>query len=199
MSGLLIVIKKLISGDVSLSTDDQIIKRVLKGHSEDFCELIRRYQDAVFCLAFRILSRREEAEDAVQETFLRVYQNLSSYKEQGKFWPWVRRIAVNRCISKIPREFPSDEVEMMLDSKGPYVNTVEEEVIHQMEMEDVYKVIDGLPVEYRTAVVLRYMEGLQCSEMAELLGEQASTVRVRLHRAHKMIAERLAVINDGLY
>ncbi|MDO8588989.1 MAG: sigma factor [Armatimonadota bacterium] len=72
-------------------SDDQIIRRALKGDNPVFRELVRRYEKGMFRLALRMLSRREDAEDAVQEAFLRSYQNLSAYSGEGKFQAWLRR------------------------------------------------------------------------------------------------------------
>jgi len=182
-----------------LISDEQIIRRVVKGSPEDFRELMRRHQVPVFRLAYRILRRREEAEDAVQETFLRVYQNLSAYTEQGRFWPWVRRIAVNICLKRLPLEVPVEEICEMVESEQALDDPVEAEIIRRTELEGVRKAVAGLPAPYRIAIVLRYQEDLSYKEIAELTNESVSAIETRLSRAKRMLAERLAVMtNDEL-
>ncbi len=171
--------------------DERIIRLVLKGRTDAFRDLMRRHQSAVFRLAYRILGRREDAEDAVQETFLRVYQSLNGYKEKGKFWPWVRRVAVNVCLKKLPSELPSEGVEELQDLERGLARPVEAEVLQQIELERVRKAIVGLPALYRTTFVLRYEEDLSYKEIADILEVPLTTVETRLHRAKRMLAERL--------
>ena len=180
-------------------SDEQIIARALKGSAKDFRELMRRHQNAVYRLAYRILKRREDAEDVVQETFLRVHQNLAAYAERGKFWPWARRIAMNICLKRLPSEVPVEEVGDLLESAQAPEDPVETEVLRRIEAGAVGKAIAGLPATYRAVVVLRYEEDLSYKEIAELVSESVSAVETRLHRAKRMLAERLAVvINDEL-
>ncbi len=183
-------------GEMELLTDDQLAKRVGKGHIEDFSELMRHHQAVVFRLAYRILGRREEAEDAVQETFLRAYQNLNSYRGDGKFRAWVRRIAVNVCLRKFSREVPHDDLDSLPDTACPSDNPVEAETLANARQADIRRAVDGLPIAYRTVVILRYMEDLSYAEIAELAQEPVTTIRVGLHRAKKMLNERLTVILD---
>lgn len=179
-------------------SDEQIIARAVNGSHGDFRELMRRHQAAVYRLSYRILKRHEEAEDAVQETFLRVYQSLPSYSEQGRFWPWARRIAVNICLKKLSPEIPSEETEELIDESSSWDDPVQNEAIRRAEMEQMRKAVSGLPSTYRTVIVLRYEEELSYKEIADMLGEPVATVQVRLHRAKKMLAERLGVMNNEL-
>ena len=180
-------------------SDEQIIKRVLKGHAEEFRVLMQRHQAAVFMLAYRFFGRREDAEDIVQETFLRVYQSLSSLRQSEKLWPWVRRIALNTCLKRVTPEIPSDEVEQLIDCLPDETIEVEAEVLRHLDSEDIHLAIAGLTMEYRAIVVMRYMEDLSCVEISELLNKPASTVRVQLHRALKMLSKRLAVIKNEMH
>jgi RNA polymerase sigma-70 factor (ECF subfamily) len=165
---------------------------------QEFRTLIERYEAAVFTLAYRMLGRREEAEDATQDTFIKVFRGLSSYSDKAPFWPWLRRIVVNACIDRQSREFPSDDVETAVDLEQPFVDSVVAEVLRKCEIEKIDGTIAGLPDMYRTVVVLRYREDLSFDEIAEALSQNPGTVRVRLHRAMKMLSERLAVVNDEL-
>jgi RNA polymerase sigma-70 factor, ECF subfamily len=183
-----------------LLSDDRIIRRALKGDHSAFRELVTQHEQAVFRLACRMLNRREDAEDAVQEAFLRAYQNLSACSGGDKFAAWLRRIVVNCCLTRLnsEREIPSDQVEEALDSDRPYTNQVEIEVLRRLAQEDIRGAIDSLPDSYRTVVVLRYHEDLTCVEIADLLSESPGAIRVRLHRAHKALAERLAVVSNEM-
>ena len=181
-----------------MASDGRIIGRVLKGHREEYRELMRRHQDSVFRLACRILGRREEAEDVVQEAFVKAYSNLAGCRERDRFGGWIRRIAVNICLKRIPRELPCATVDEMLEAASEQGNPVEAAVLRQIVIEDVREAVSSLPVAYRTALVLRYEENLAYREIAELIGESADVVRVRLYRAKKMLAERLAVMRSEM-
>lgn len=179
-------------------SDSEILKRVKEGRMQDFRWLIQRYHKSVYAIAYGILRRREDAEDAVQDTFIRVFRYLRTYSSDKEFWPWVRRIAVNCCFERLPQDVPTEDVEQLADYQQPFIDSVEAEVLSRCDAHVVDSVVSGLPVEYRVVVVLRYYDGLSSGEIAETLDIPAGTVRVRLHRAMKMLAERLVVVRDEL-
>ncbi len=179
-------------------SDSEIVKRVKDGHVQDFRWLIQRYHKCVYAIAYGILRRREDAEDAVQDTFIKVFRSLHTYCDEKSFWSWARRIAVNCCLDRLPQDVPTEDVEQMVDYQQPFIDSVEAEVLSRCEGHITDSVVAGLPADYRVVVVLRYYDGLSASEIAESLGIPAGTVRVRLHRALKMLSERLAVVRDEL-
>jgi RNA polymerase sigma-70 factor, ECF subfamily len=180
--------------DIGLLSDSEVIRRVRAGKTRDYQTLVKRYQESVFALAYRILGRREEAEDATQDTFINAYRSLDSHNAGAAFWPWLRRIAINCCLRKIPREFPVEEVEE--NAQESCVGSVEKQVLRKCQTETVQKIISGLPENYRTPLVLRYQEDLSIAEIAQVLDESPGTIRVRLHRALKMLADRLVIDNE---
>lgn len=175
-------------------SDEQIIRQVLKGDYEGYRELVQRHQGAIYCLAYRMLNRAEEAEDVVQEAFVRAYSNLSKFRDRARFAAWIRRIAVNLCLARLPREIPSEDVESMLDAGMSRDDLVQAEVILRMERGRVREAIAKLPADYRTAITLRYEEDMPYDKIADLLHEPVSRIQVRMHRAKKMLAQRLAVM-----
>ena len=174
-------------------SDSELITRVREGRTRDYQALVKRYQESVFALAYRMLGRREEAEDATQDAFIRAYRSLDAHVPGAEFWPWLRRIAINCCLGRLSREFPIEEIEEI--AQDPFVDSVETQVFKACRMELVRKAISGLPENYRTTVVLRYQEDLSVAEIGQMLNESPGTIRVRLHRALKMLADRL-VIDD---
>lgn len=157
-----------------------------------------RYQSAVFYLAYRILNRREDAEDAVQEVFIKAYSKLADCREPGKFWPWVRKITVNACVRRFSRETPTDEIDNLCETDWPSGDPVQTEVLQKVQTAEVKKMIAGLPEAYRVVIVLRYIEDLSYKEIAGLIDTQPHTVAARLHRAKKILAERLVVFEDAV-
>jgi RNA polymerase sigma-70 factor, ECF subfamily len=178
-----------------LSPDSELIARVLEGKTGEYQALVKRYQESVFALAYRMLGRREEAEDATQDAFIRAYRSLDSHLPGAEFWPWLRRIAINCCLRKHSREIRVEEVDD--NAQDPFVDSVETQVFKKCQTELVQRLISGLPENYRTPLVLRYQEDLSIAEIAQMLQESPGTIRVRLHRALRMLAERL-VIDDEM-
>ena len=176
-------------------SDEQIIKRVLKGHAEEYRELMLRYQSQAYRFAYRVLGMREEAEDATQEAFIRAYSRLGTCRDRRKFWPWLRRILLNLCLDRLRQTHPCD---VLNETPDRITDSVEYGVLRQAELEEIRGAIAGLPNAYRIAVVLRYQEELSYKEIAEMLGEALSTIQVRIWRAKKMLAERLGVVRDEI-
>jgi RNA polymerase sigma-70 factor (ECF subfamily) len=152
---------------------------------------MQRHQEAVFRVAYRILGRREDAEDAAQETFLLIYRNLDKYTDHGLFWPWARKIAVNVCLKRLPMEIPTGDVEELAEMEQECVAPVEVEILRQVEREQVRGAIEGLPAPYRVVIVLRYLEDMSYREIADELEVPVTTVETRLFRAKKMLCKRL--------
>ena len=176
--------------------DEDIIGRVLSGSALAYGELVARYQRSAYWLAYRMTGSREEAEDAAQEAFVKAYVKLDAYRGKGSFWPWLRRILVNACLAKASRKGAKEPMVELTEAECGSDYSLETEVLSRAEAEDVRSAIAELPAAYRTAVVLRYREGLSCKEIAEQLGESLSTLKVRLHRARKMLAVRLGGLSD---
>jgi RNA polymerase sigma-70 factor (ECF subfamily) len=171
---------------------------VLKGHTEEYRELMVRHQDSVFRLACRILGRREDAEDVVQEAFVKAYSHLADCRQGDRFWPWIRRIALNICLRRMPREYPCKTIDDLADSSSGPASPVEAEVLQRADTSHVRKAVAELPPAHRTVLVLRYEESLSYKEIAELIGESVDVVRIRLHRAKKTLAGRLAVMMNEM-
>jgi RNA polymerase sigma-70 factor (ECF subfamily) len=181
-----------------LVSDEQIIERVLRGSAEDYRELMLRHQDALFRLSYRMLGRREDAEDVVQDAFLQAYRKLGDCRGRAKFGAWVRRIAINICLRRFARETPVGEIDELLDIAPCDQNPVEREVLRRAEISEILDALASLPPTYRTVIVLRYGEELDLQEIADILGEKPGAVYTRLHRARRMLAERLEELSHEL-
>lgn len=118
---------------------------------------MRRHQDWLFRLAYRITGRGEDAEDAVQEAFLAAYNKLGECRDKRKFGAWLRRIAVNICLRQSSREMPVDEIEAI--DCCPAEDPVEHEVLCRAQAEETRAAIAQLPPAYRVVLVLRYGRG----------------------------------------
>lgn len=154
---------------------------------EAFAELVQRYQDWIYNLAYLMLGDREQALDAAQETFLHAYIALPRFKTGAPFAPWLHRIAVNLCINYIKqrsRMVPLRE-ELLLPDSRP---SPEEELERSETLKRVQRAILSLPAEYRAVVILRHSNELSYQEIAQTLGISIAAVKSRLHRARELLA-----------
>jgi len=185
------------------STDElALVESAKAGDISAFEELVRRYDRNVFRIAQHITQNREDAEDVVQDAFLKAYGNLAQFQGQSKFYTWLVRIAVNEALMKLRRRRPErtvsldQDVETDEDSIPREVadwSPNPEQQYSQAELRDILqKTIQGLPSGFRTVFVLRDVEGLSTEETAEALGLSIPAVKSRLLRARLQLRERLS-------
>jgi len=165
--------------------DALIVRRVLAGEVEAFRLLVDRYHDDALRFATRLLGDATDAEDAVQDTFLRAYRYLASYRDQDRFRGWLWRILVNRCRthasarSKRPDVLDNDTIESLYDHSEQNHELLLDRVFLRAELT---RALATLPAEQREAVVLHFTEGLSYPEMAELTGLGVSALKMRVAR-----------------
>src|SRR5512146_2552487 len=192
-----------IESRVGEPTNDEavLVSAARKGDIGAFEELVRRYDRNVFRIAQHITQNREDAEDVVQDAFLKAYQNLGQFQGQSKFYTWLVRIAVNEALMRLRRRRPERMVSLDEDVKTEE-DTMPREVADwspnpeqlytQSELRDILtKTIQGLPSSFRTVFVLRDVEGLSTEETAEALALSIPAVKSRLLRARLQLRERL--------
>jgi len=168
-------------------SDKQIVDQVLEGKKEAFGELLERYKNLVYRIALTTLGDCDHAEDVVQETFLRAYQNLERLHNPELFGFWVSGIAKNICRNLF-RENKKAMISMdHLKEVAPLENTRENpggtpELIHALR-----KAILLIPDKYREILELRYMEDYSCKKIARFCNLSQNAVLVRLFRARKLV------------
>jgi RNA polymerase sigma-70 factor (ECF subfamily) len=192
-----------IESKVGEPTGDEsvLVNAARKGDMAAFEELVRRYDRNVFRIAQHITQNREDAEDVVQDAFLKAYQNLGQFQGQSKFYTWLVRIAVNEALMRLRRRRPERMVSLDEDVKTEEDSMPREiadwtpnpeQQYNQAELKDILsRTIQGLPTSFRTVFVLRDVEGLSTEETAEALGLSIPAVKSRLLRARLQLRERL--------
>lgn len=180
------------SGTRSRLEEAQLIAQAQSGDQLAFAELVERYQVAVYNLCARMLGQSQDAEDAAQEVFLRIYRQLGSYKSAHRFSTWVLSIASHYCIDQLrKRRFSL----VPLDSIVPWARSrqaaPDEVAIEGERRTDIQHLLEALPEKYRVAVVLRYWYDLSYAEIGQVLELPENTVKTRLHRARQMLAGAL--------
>jgi len=182
-------------------SDHDLIARVRNGEGAAFEKLMRRYNQRIFRTARAVLRDEAEAEDVVQETFVRAFRHLEQFEERSSVGTWLTRIAVNEALSRLRRSqrFNVLDSETNQEEGGSY--SVEskqpgpEEQASSQELRSVLTAaIDSLSQELRTVFVLREIEGLSTLETSEALQLTSEAVRVRFHRARQAL--RRAVENQ---
>jgi RNA polymerase sigma-70 factor (ECF subfamily) len=187
--------------DEPISDELRLVRAAKAGDLGAFEQLVRRYDRNVFRIAQHITQNREDAEDVVQDAFLKAYENLQNFQEQSKFYTWLVRIAVNEALMRLRRRRPErmvsldEEVKTDEDSMPREVadwSPNPEQLYTQSELRDILgKTIQGLPSSFRTVFVLRDVEGLSTEETAEALDLSIPAVKSRLLRARLQLRERL--------
>ncbi len=173
-------------------TDEELIADFVEGNEEAFSTLVERHLKTVYSFVVRFVGNSEEAEDIVQETFLKAWKGAKQYRaEASKFKTWVLRIARNTAIDFLRKrkhivfsEFENDEGQNVLAETVPDPHELPDEVFARIENADMLaKTIDKLSPEAREILLLHYTNGLTFLEIGEMLNEPTNTVKSRHHRA----------------
>ncbi len=156
-------------------------------------ELVREHADRVYRLAYRLSGNQHDAEDLTQETFIRVFRSLSSYKA-GTFEGWLHRITTNLFLDMVRRRNKIRMEALPEDyERVPGTDPNPEEIYNDANLDpDLQRALDALAPEFRAAVVLCDIEGLSYEEIATTLGVKLGTVRSRIHRGRQAIRGHLA-------
>jgi RNA polymerase sigma-70 factor (ECF subfamily) len=176
-------------------TDRAIIQRVLAGDTEAFAGLVDRHYDRCARVAYRILGNREDAEEAVQDAFLRAYRALGSYEDRERFAAWVTRILVNQCRTVRARTERreavfNESVDPDYAARHAGLETTAD------DWPDLDAALAKLPPEQREAVVLRYADDLTYGEMARVLGAGESALKMRVQRAFVRLRALLQEVSN---
>lgn len=195
----------------SVPTDEKLIEKIRSGQRELLEGLVARYEDRVYALALRMTGNRQDAEDVLQDTFLNVVRSLDSFRGSSSFATWLYRIATNAALTRLRQQKRKNQGEgefldevysvkqaaagsaRMTDwSAEPEGRLLGEEARTLME-----EAIGELPDIYRTVFVLRDVEGLPASEVADILDLSVPAVKSRLHRARMYLRNRLSDYFSG--
>ena len=169
-------------------------KAAQQGDQAAFMRIVESYQRPVYNLCYRMLGDKNEAEDAAQETFLRVYTKLKSYQPSRKFSSWLFSIASHYCIDRLRRRRQQtvswDELPpwRWLPATDPQP---EDLALAHEAASRLRNLLDTLPPDYRAALVLRYWHEMSYDEIAETLGTSVSAIKSRLFRAKQMMGKQM--------
>ena len=177
--------------------DEEVVSRVLAGETALFEILMRRYNQRLYRVSRSILRDDGEAEDVMQDAYVRAYEHLDQFAGRAAFSTWLTRIAIHEALARKRRRGRMDELDalpangefmpmMKSSAPNPEAGTATAEARELLE-----QAINHLPEAYRTVVVLREVEEMSVAETAESLGVSDAVVKTRLHRAHAMLRKDL--------
>ncbi len=174
-------------------TDEEVVQRVRAGETALYEVIMRRYNRRLYRIARAILHNDAEAEDVMQDAYVRSYEHLDQFAARSPFSTWLTRIAVNEALARLRlrnRNQPLDdtgqdgELFMKMTSKSP---DPEQSASGAQLREFLEEAVLGLPEQYRTVIMLRDIEELSTAETAQALDLTEVNVKMRLHRGHRMI------------
>ncbi|MGA3017132.1 MAG: sigma-70 family RNA polymerase sigma factor [Bryobacteraceae bacterium] len=178
-----------------------LVAQSRQGDTVAFGELVRRYEAKIFRLAQHVTQNREDAEDVLQETFMKAYEHLDQFQGNSKFYTWIVRIAVNQALMKLRRRKTDKSV-----SLDETIDTGEDTIVREVAAWDedpeqrfsreelggiLDTAVDSLEPPYRSVFVLRDIEELSTEETADALGLSIPAVKSRLLRARLQLREKL--------
>jgi RNA polymerase sigma-70 factor (ECF subfamily) len=179
-------------------SDEQVVTRVLSGDTALYELLMRRHNQRVYRIARAILRDDGEAEDVMQDAYVRAYQNLASFEGRAKFVTWLTRIAVHEALSRVRKRSRFQSLDPPHESQGDVMNSAvsaarsPEQQTYDRELSGVLeKAVLSLSDEHRLVFMLRDVEGMSTEETAECLSLTQENVKVRLHRAHAKLRKQL--------
>jgi RNA polymerase sigma-70 factor, ECF subfamily len=176
-------------------TDIQIIERVRNGETNLFSELVLRYQNKIFAYVYKIVNHKEEAEDIVQESFIKVYKNLNSFDADRKFSSWLYRISHNEAINYLKKNRKGNTLYYEGDEFLMNSLRVDKDFIHDLIIGEDDKMLksalEKLPDKYKEVIILKYLEEKSYEEISEILQKPVSTVGTLINRAKSQLKNLL--------
>lgn len=172
-------------------SDRELLERCSSGNNSGYSLLYQRYSKAVFNSIFRVLNDREDAEDMLQEVFLKAFSEIKSLKNTDSFGGWIKRIAINHSLTFLRKNkiyFTEIDDDKMLDIND---DELEEQLALEFRVEELQNAISELPLQIRTIVNLLLFEEMSQEEVAKSLNIPHGTVRSYYHRAKKKIFEKI--------
>lgn len=183
---------------VTVVTDEELVRRSKEDDERAFGELVSRYESKVYSLALRMVRNPEDAEDVLQDTFLRAYRGIKSFQGASTFSTWIYRITANSALMRLrKKQLPTVSIEDQEERETP-VNIADwtpgpvEQLMTKELQSEMDEAIEALPPEFRQVFILRDIEERSNAEVAEILDLSVAAVKSRLHRARLKVRNRLA-------
>jgi RNA polymerase sigma-70 factor (ECF subfamily) len=184
------------AGSTALS-DEEVVERVLAGDTALYEVVMRRYNTRLYRVARSILKNDGEAEDVMQDAYVKAFQHLSQFARRARFSTWLTRIAVHEAIARVQKARRFEDWDNMNENQQneigatPLRSNPESETASVEMSKILEQAIEKLPDGYRAVVMMRDVEDMTTAEAAECLSLSEENVKIRLHRAHGMLRKEL--------
>lgn len=182
---------------MNLAAERDLVRRAQEGDSRAFGELVETHQGFAYNVALRAVDNSQDAEDIVQEAFVRAWKSLASFRVEARFRTWLYRIVINQCYSQLPRlrreviRLDAPNGQDTVPDKSPEGDPVASLEDRQV-LEFIQEQIRILPGQYQILLLLRHQKGCSYAEIAEIMDLPLGTVKTGIHRARKKLREALA-------
>jgi RNA polymerase sigma-70 factor (ECF subfamily) len=174
-------------------SDQEVIESVKKGNHSDYAILIDRYKNKAFSMLSRMLKNKMEAEEILQDCFLKAFKGLNNFKGEAKFSTWFYKIVYNSALSRLSVQ--KRKIEMEMSSVDQHFNLIDKNDFNIAEEKDLSlflkEMINKLPANYASVISMFYLESLSCEEISEVMGTSVNNVKVMLHRSRSALKDIL--------
>jgi len=187
-----------VTGRMELDTDVSLVRRARGGDYGAFEQLFERHRDLVYRFAYQMTSRRDDAEDIVQEAFVRAYQNLHRYRDEAKFTTWLLRIVTNLCTDQArmsQRRTALEQQEAVGALDWMTIGDIDDPVQNLEEdrrKKALKRALNALPDHHRSIIILRDIEEREYPDIATILGCTIGGAKLRVLRARRALRDRIA-------
>ncbi|MBN1233945.1 MAG: sigma-70 family RNA polymerase sigma factor [Candidatus Coatesbacteria bacterium] len=180
--------------DYKKSSSEELMLIIADGDHKAFEELLLRHQKKAWCIAYKMLNNNEDAEDAVQESFIKLYQNAERYRTRAKFSTFFYRIIINVCIDHLRKSKASKDQQITDDV--PVMDGSIKELLDGERKEFIQKAIDSLPENQKVAIIMKHYEGMQYKEIADVLDTTPKAIESLIARARKTLSKILSSLKE---
>jgi len=176
--------------------EERLIERASQGDTQAFDQLLSEHEKRMYGICLRMCRNQEDAQDCLQESMLRIFRAITSFKGQSSFSTWVYRITMNACIDELRRRKNAQQVSVdtLMEEGWMPVDpgeTPEEHAVSVDQQAELSRLIRQLPEDMRAAVVLRDIQGYTYEEISEILDTNVGTVKSRISRGRERLREKI--------
>lgn len=174
--------------------DQHYINQVLEGNANAFSALVNQYKDLVFTLAYKMLKNKEEAEEASQDTFVKVFNSLTKFKGESKFSTWIYKITYNTCLDRLKKNTKKNSVVYLEDFNEQQIKVIEsilENIDEKERNQKIQECLQLLPGEDAFLLTLYYFDDQSLEEIAKVIDCNSNNVKIKLFRTRKKLASIL--------
>lgn len=175
---------------MSTIPDQHYIDRILQGETNLFAVLVDRYKDMIFTLSLKMVKNREEAEEAAQDTFIKVYHSLSKFKGDSKFSTWIYKISYNNCLDRLKKN-KKEDLNISIDEFSSHLVKTMDNALSALEDKERKQAIQNclnlLPREDNFLLTLFYFEDQNLEEIGKIMNINANNVKVKLFRSRQKL------------